>query len=481
MTRRIALAILLTTWAVLIAGCLVAYFTVRWAMIRQLDQSMTLRAAAIPQLSTPSTRPSTSTAGSAAGSAAASAAANAAAAATPTLSHDADRYVIRTSDQQLKVSPPGGGRSLSDLTAVSGTFDRTADGPRWRVLTLRGTARLTPTDAPTPITVTYYSSAEPLDRLLARLAITFILFGVCAGIITALVALRVSRAALRPLHDTAAVIAAIEPHNLDRRRIDLAKLPPELVPMASRLNEMLERIDRAYAQRQQFLADASHELRTPVAALVTTAEVALRHSRDAEGYRKTVETCLSDARLLRRLVERLMEQCRADTLSHDEPPSEVDLTPLLNECAAHAAALGQSNNVTLHRCLPASLPVHTQPGRLRSVMTNLLANAVEHNRTGGTVEVGASSNGHMIHLTVKDTGPGIAPEHLPHLFEPFYRIDKTRSHDADPGQAHMGLGLALVQSHLHALGGSVRVHSAPGVGTTFVVELPRNSGAPEQP
>jgi signal transduction histidine kinase len=107
-------------------------------------------------------------------------------------------------------------------------------------------------------------------------------------------------------------------------------------------------------------------------------------------------------------------------------------------------------------------------------MTNLLANAVEHNRTGGTVELCASPNGSMIHLTVKDTGPGIAPEHIPHLFEPFYRIDKTRSHDGspDPGHAHMGLGLALVQSHLRALGGRIRVESTPGTGTTFHVQIP---------
>jgi signal transduction histidine kinase len=464
-TKRIALAILLTTWAVLIAGCLVAYFTVRWAMIRQLDHSMALRAAAIPELAAPpSTKPSP-TAG-------------------PTLSHDADRYIIRTSDQQLKVSPPGGGRSLSDLTPVSATFDKTADDSRWRVLTLRGTARPAPGDpaapVPVPVTVTYYSSADPLDRLLTRLAVTFTVFGACAGLITALVALRVSRTALRPLHDTAAVIAAIEPRHLDRR-LDLVRLPPELIPMANRLNEMLERIDRAYAQRQQFLADASHELRTPVAALVTTAEVALRHSRDADAYRKTVETCLTDARLLRRLVERLMEQCRAETLSHDEPPAHVDLTPLLSECADHAAALGQTRGITLIRSLPAELSVQTQPGRLRSVMTNLLANAVEHNRPGGTVELTASPNGHMIHLTVKDTGPGIPAEHLPHLFEPFYRIDKTRSHDADPGQAHMGLGLALVQSHLQALGGRVKVESTPGAGTIFHVEIPRASAAPEHP
>jgi two-component system sensor histidine kinase BaeS len=163
-----------------------------------------------------------------------------------------------------------------------------------------------------------------------------------------------------------------------------------------------------------------------------------------------------------------MEQCRADTLSHDEVPEPIDLTPLFNQCADQVAALGRELGVSVTRTIPPSFTWVTQPQRLRSVVMNLLANAVEHNRAGGTVELVAQPNGEVLHLCVRDTGPGIAPEHVPHLFEPFYRADKSRSHEA----GHLGLGLSLVQAHLHALRGTVRVESTVGVGTTFYIDLP---------
>ncbi|HEY7115935.1 MAG TPA: ATP-binding protein, partial [Tepidisphaeraceae bacterium] len=297
-------------------------------------------------------------------------------------------------------------------------------------------------------------------------------FGLIAGLLTAFIASRVSRAALAPLHATADVIGQISPQSL-HRRIDAAKLPPELLPMAARLNEMLERIERAYVQRHQFLADASHELRTPVAALVTTMEVSLRRPRSAEASRQTLEGCLADARVMRTLVERLMEQCRADEPSHDEPAESIDLVPLLNHCADQAAALGVDQDVSVARQVPAHLPITTQPGRLRSVVLNLLSNAVEYNRPGGEVALAAHPNGQFIHLTVRDTGQGIPAEHLPHLFEPFYRIDGARS----TPNGHLGLGLSLVQSHVQALGGRIRVESVPGVGTTFHVDVPINRAA----
>jgi signal transduction histidine kinase len=207
-----------------------------------------------------------------------------------------------------------------------------------------------------------------------------------------------------------------------------------------------------------------------VAALVTTAEVALRRPRTAESYRETLETCLADARLLRQLVERLMEQCRADTLSHDETPEEIQLAPLLDLCADQAAALARDREVTVTRDVPPDFRFKTQPGRLRSVVINLLSNAVEYNRPGGRVELWAAPNGKVLRLSVKDTGRGVAAEHLPHLFEPFYRADRARSGES----GHLGLGLALVQSHVQALGGSIRVESVVGEGTTFQVELPLN-------
>src|SRR6478672_11278889 len=99
---------------------------------------------------------------------------------------------------------------------------------------------------------------------------------------------------------------------------------------------------------------------------------------------------------------------------------------------------------------------------------NLLANAVEYNRPGGQVELTAVLEADTLRLSVRDTGPGIAAEHVPHLFEPFYRADKARSGEA----GHLGLGLSLVQSHVQALGGVIRIQSTPGVGTTFLVDLP---------
>jgi signal transduction histidine kinase len=317
------------------------------------------------------------------------------------------------------------------------------------------------------VSVVYWADASHLFRLLNRLAMAFLVFGTVAGLLAAWAALAVSRAALRPLHETAAVIGEISPRDL-HRRIEMARLPPELVPMASRLNEMLERIERAYGQRHQFLADASHELRTPVAALVTTMEVSLRHPRTAEAYRNTLESCLADARLLRQLVERLMEQCRAEELSHDEAVEDVDLEPLVSQCAAQAAVLGRERHVDVRADIPVGVRLTTQPQRLRSVVTNLLSNAVEYNRPGGRVDLTVQPNAQFIHLTVRDTGPGIAEAHLPHLFEPFYRADQARS--VRPG--HLGLGLSLVRSHVEALGGAVRVESRLGEGTAFHVDLP---------
>ncbi len=489
MTRRISQAILLTTWAVLIAGCLTAYFTVRWALIEQLDHALLARASTIPELAQsapdrtqcdPTTNPTNPSSHSNLSTTHPATTTPAYAPAREPKAHRADPttpspnsapappsdyYAIRTETGQT-LSPPAGGLSATDLTPISASFAALPDGRRLRVLTLRGTARLAGGRI-VSVTVIYQSSADQLDQLLNRLALTFSAFGLIAGLITALVAQRVSRAAMRPLYATAEVIGAIEPRHLDRR-IDSSRLPPELLPMAGKLNEMLERIERAYAQRQQFLADASHELRTPVAAMVTTAEVTLRKPRSADEYQAALKSALDDARLLRRLVERLMEQCRADTLSHDEEPTEIDLTPLLSQCADHAAALGLSRNITVRRQLPPSCIITTQSGRVRSIITNLMANAVEHNRPAGAVELIASPNGRVVHLEIRDTGPGIAPKHMPYLFEPFYRVDNAGSHES----GHMGLGLALVQAHIHALGGTIRCESTPGEGTIFHVDIP---------
>jgi signal transduction histidine kinase len=293
--------------------------------------------------------------------------------------------------------------------------------------------------------------------------------GILAGAAAAIVARRIARVALRPLSQTAEVIGTIDESKLERR-IDSEALPVELRPMAGRLNEMLERLGRAFEQRRRFLADASHELRTPVAAMITTMEVALRRPRSSAELTETLETCLSEGRHMRLLVQALLRQVRAEGGVSDEQPQDLDAESMLKECADLAGSLAAEKNVHVVRRVQGHVPVHADPGRLRSVVLNLMSNAIEYNHPGGTVELSARSDEASTEIIVRDDGPGISPEHLPHLFQPFYRA--TRSREAD---GHLGLGLFLVQSHVKAMGGECRVESSLGSGTTFRVRLPGNS------
>jgi signal transduction histidine kinase len=207
-----------------------------------------------------------------------------------------------------------------------------------------------------------------------------------------------------------------------------------------------------------------------VAALVTTLEVALRRPREPAELRATLATCLAEARVLRRLVTGLLEQARSESFGpNPECDEPFDAAVLLRSCATAAATLAAERGVRVTCEVPPSLDAVTQAGRLRGIVTNLLSNAVEYNRPGGTVTLSAHAAGGVLELAVSDTGNGIDPSDLPHVFEPFHR---GRAPVAAPGEPHLGLGLYLVRSHVDALAGEVGVESEPGRGTTFRVRLP---------
>jgi signal transduction histidine kinase len=461
MTQRIAAAILLTVWAVLIAGGFAAYWVTRAVLVADLDRELDLRARTLAHAAARGVEPER--------------------AAMRVVDGGQSRYVIRNEIRTLWTgadnADPAPDASRVPQPRHAG-FSRLGDG-RW-VRTV--TVQVPPADPADPggaVTVTYSSTADALWRVLSRLALTLTVCAAAAGAGAAAVAVWVARAALRPLHAASDVVGGIDEARLDRR-IDADSLPPELRPVAARLNEMIARLEAAFAQRKRFLADAAHELRTPVAALVTTLEVALRRRRDAEELTRTMQACLADARHLKRLVHVLMEHARgeASAASRAEAWEAVDAAELLGECADLAAALGVARDVRVERSLPATMPFVTQPQRLRSVVTNLLSNAVEYNRPGGLVRLEAELAGGALRVSVRDTGRGIAAEHLPYLFEPFYRAEgggagggggRGGGHEETP---HLGLGLFLVQSHLKALGGRCTVESELGVGTTMHVTVP---------
>jgi signal transduction histidine kinase len=448
MTRRIALAILLTVWATLIAGGIAAYVATRTVLVHELDNSLMNRALSLPQIVDESGRrfgPLT------------------------TLEPD-DQYIVRNDGGRVVARPAGGSAMSPPREKVSAAFVTLADGTRVRTVTLR--AALQPESGRTlePVTITFRGSALWVDRILDRLAVALIATVVIGGVIAAGVAWLVARGALQPLRSTADVVGSIDERSLNRR-IEEKNLPPELLPVASRLNQMLARLEQSLRQRQQFLADASHELRTPVAALLAAMEVALRHPRDAAGYRETIESSLTDARLLQRLVETLLAQVRLGDAGPMYTDVPVDIAAMVNECVTVIRPLANTCSTNVVARGERGVVWVTQPQRVQSILMNLLGNAIEHAGAGVTVIASWRIGNAGLELVVQDNGAGIESQHAAHLFEPFYRVDSSRS------SGHLGLGLYLVKTHCEALGGTCRVESEAGEGATFMVTLPASSQA----
>jgi signal transduction histidine kinase len=463
MTRRIALAILATIGLSLVVGGLAVYWTARTILLAELDATLLKRAMSLPEVS---------------GGGGDGGAHGGIGFSLPS----SDRFmIVNDQGQTIARVGPGTGKPVHPQI-VRAAFQPLGDGQRVRSLTLRirpGTGSAAQQQQK-PITVVYSTSAEGFDRVLNRLALMLALFSACGGLAAALVAVRVARAAIRPLLDAAEHVGEIDESRLDRR-IEVGALPSELKPVADRLNDMLTRLEATFARRKQFFADTSHELRTPIAAMLTTLEVARRRERTAGELNQTLDRCLTDARLLNRLAGALLEQARGERGDDDagtdaaaaaaaRRKAVVHVASLARECISALMPLAEQKQLALGQEVPEPLYVCVEESRLRSILINLLSNAIEYNRPGGEGRacLRAFAEGRDATIEVQDTGVGISREDLQHVFEPFFRASRSRSGPGD----HLGLGLYLVKTHAAALGGHCRAESEPGQGSKFIVYMP---------
>jgi two-component system sensor histidine kinase MtrB len=232
--------------------------------------------------------------------------------------------------------------------------------------------------------------------------------------------------------------------------------------MAAALEAKIGDLSRAQARERRFTADVAHELRTPVTALVAEASLLREHlDHLPSDARRPAELLLADVVRLRRLVEDLIEISRLDARRVSLFRRPVDLTALLETIVQARGWTGQV------RTMGERVTLHTDPRRLERVLANLLANAVTHGGSEVTATVRPTGDG--VSVTVADRGPGIPPEHLPHLFERFYKADPSRT------GAGSGLGLAIAYENARLLGGRLWVDSAPGTGTQFHLDLPADA------
>jgi heavy metal sensor kinase len=277
--------------------------------------------------------------------------------------------------------------------------------------------------------------------------------------------LLVSRA-LQPVEEISATASRISLGNLSER-INAADTDNELGRLAGVLNSTFAKLEAAFAQQKQFTADAAHELRTPLAVIITEAQSTLAHERSTSEYRETVEGCLETAQQMRHLTQALLELARFD--AHQEPLGlqPFDLAEQTRTCVELVRPLANQRGLQIKCNLqPAIVPGDSR--RLGEVATNLLSNAVQFNKEQGEIRVETGLQDGFAILTVGDTGQGITAEDLPHIFERFYRADKSRSRSS----GHSGLGLAICKAIVDAHGGTIEVSSQPTVGTTFTVRLP---------
>jgi two-component system, OmpR family, sensor kinase len=276
--------------------------------------------------------------------------------------------------------------------------------------------------------------------------------------------------AIKPIEAISAAAAEISLTNLSRR-IDVSGTETELTGLARTLNQMIDRLESAFSQQVRFTADASHELRTPLAVILSHAELALDKARPANELRETIETCRRSALRMKVVVESLLTLARFDSGELRIEGRPIDLSRIAGDCAALLRPLAEKRQINIDLDLESAGLV-ADSDRVTQVVTNLLTNAIRYNRDGGHVVVKTRSDKSEVILDISDTGIGIGPDHLPHIFERFYRVDKARSRK-DGG---IGLGLAICKSIIEAHGGQITVTSTLDVGTQFEVRLPKRGG-----
>jgi signal transduction histidine kinase len=322
-------------------------------------------------------------------------------------------------------------------------------GPCYNLITFREAERLI--------------NAEILDKL------RFYMFGALGALFVASLGVGwvVAGRVLAPIGRITAVARDIQATDLSRR----IRLPgpeeDELKQLADTFDAMLARLDAAFAAQRQFVADASHELRNPLAIIRTNVDVALADpDASPEELRQTIATVKRAGDRMTLLVDDLLALARRQqpTLEH-EP---VDLGAAVAEASDDFVVPAETRDIVLDRAIAPGVVVTGDREALKRVVANLLDNAVRLAPAGSRIRLATGSEGSRAWIAVADEGPGIPPEDQAHVFDRFWRADKARSR-SDGGT---GLGLAIVRQLVESHGGEVRLHSKVGVGSSFVVWLP---------
>ena len=287
---------------------------------------------------------------------------------------------------------------------------------------------------------------------------------VAAVVVASVTGWILARRGLAPLRRISQSMERIRAQQLGER-IGAQPWPAELQSLAEAFDAMLGRLEASFAQLSRFSADVAHEFRTPVNNLVAAASVTLSRARESAEYQDTLAVIVEEGDRLTRMISSMLFLARADNEKQAVHKERLSVGAEFAKLREFFEALAEQRGVRIETRGDAALDA--DPVLLRRALSNLIANALQHTPAGGEVRLEVAEGAGKVSITVTDTGEGIAPRHLPHLFTRFYRADASRS-----SSERSGLGLAVVKSIVELHGGTVSIESTEGTGTRIDIVLP---------
>jgi signal transduction histidine kinase len=291
--------------------------------------------------------------------------------------------------------------------------------------------------------------------------------------ITVLLALWGIRRGLSPLQDLVAEASQVSAQHWDFKPPREAELVAELRPLAEVMETMLQRLHQSFEQQRQFLGNAAHELKTPVAILKSTVQSLLQKPRTSAEYHAGLTQSLEDVDRLENLLQGMLRLARAEQWAYGTLKRNLDSVDVASTCEdaiEGLRGLAQARNADIQLKAEDGIICHADAEDLQLVWINLLENAVRYSPQGTTVSVNVARSDHKARVVVEDQGPGIPAEELPLIFERFHRGDASRNRET----GGFGLGLAIAKALVEAYGGTITPESTVGRGTRMVVDLPLN-------